>query len=88
MVKPKVATDHKSERSEPLFLPIESRKAEAAQSFASSSAVLSYEMKVNEIKLCFDCINRKRLNFSVFGFSAVEAMPSIIPLKCSFRAFK
>ena len=71
-VAPKVAIDHKSEKSEPLFLTIGSSKAEAAQASATSSPVLSFELEVNEIKLCLDCINRECLNFGVFVFSCVE----------------
>jgi len=49
---------------------------DAAQASASSSSALSFELKVNEIKLCLDCNNRERLNFSVFVFSCVELFHS------------
>jgi hypothetical protein len=69
---PKVAIDHRSEKSEPLFLTIGSSKAEAAQASATSSPVLSFELEVNEIKLCLDCINRERFNPCVFVCTCVE----------------
>lgn len=46
-----------------------------AEVFGASAFVLpdlSFELKINEIKLCLDCIYRERLNVSVFGFSWVE----------------
>ena len=48
-----------------------SSKAEASKASASSSPSLSFELDVNEIKLCLDCINRERLNLGVFVFSNV-----------------
>lgn len=49
-----------------------SSKAEAAKASASSSPSLSFELDVNEIKLCLDCINRERLNLVDFVCSCVE----------------
>ena len=39
---------------------------------AISSTALSFELEVNEIKLCLDCTNRERLDFGVFVCSCIE----------------
>lgn len=70
--KPKVVTDQTPKRSAPLSVRIESGEAEAAQSSASSSVALSFELKVNEIKLCLDCVNGKRIDYYVFFCSCTE----------------
>lgn len=67
-----IVIGQKPRRSKSLPVRIGCSEAEAAQSSASSSPALSFELKVNEIKLCLDCINRERLNLGVFVFSSVE----------------
>ena len=40
--------------------------AEAFEASAPALPSFSFKLKVNEIKLCFDCFNRQRLDFTVF----------------------
>ncbi|MDY7064287.1 hypothetical protein PsexTeo8_06970 [Pseudomonas extremaustralis] len=47
-------------------------EAETAQVSASTLLDFSFELEVNVIKLCLDCIYRERLNFGVFVFFCVE----------------
>lgn len=51
-------------------------EAEAPSASTSLSTALSFELDVNEIKLCLDCINRERLNLGVFVCSCVELFHS------------
>lgn len=39
-------------------------------------SVLSFKLKINEIKFCLDRINRERLNFSFFDSFRVELFHS------------
>lgn len=70
--KPSFVIDQKPKRSKPLLVRIGCSEAEAAQSSACSSHALSFELKVNETKLCIDCINRERLDFTAFVCSCIE----------------
>jgi len=70
--QPRAATGQKPKGSEALFVVGGFREAEAAQTPASSSVALSFDLTVNEIKLCLDCINRERPNFSVNVCPCVE----------------
>jgi len=47
-------------------------EAEAPSASTSLSTALSFELDVNEIKLCLDCINRERLNLGVFVCPCAE----------------
>ena len=47
-------------------------EAETAQVSASILRDFSFELEVNEVKLCLDCINRERLNLGDFVCSCVE----------------
>ncbi|ONH54227.1 hypothetical protein BLL36_11135 [Pseudomonas cedrina subsp. cedrina] len=55
-----------SQNFEILTIRILSKKAEAAEASATSSAALSFELKDNEIKLCLDCFDRQSLDFTNF----------------------
>lgn len=46
--------------------------AEALRASAKISPFFSFELEVNEIKLRLDCINRERLDFSVFVCARIQ----------------
>lgn len=47
------------------------------RAFALALFALSFELKLDEIKLCLDCFNRVRLDLSVFVCSCIELFNSV-----------